>query len=221
MPFGRPHSVLYRVLFAVSHPSKPPQRRAEPAARRPADTLPHIRDLLAVGYVTKAHGIRGELTFIPETNSLDLISGEIFLRARHGGPVKPFTVVKTRSHHGSLLLSLEGVASRTDAEMLRSHTLFISKDRLPPLDDGEVYLEDLPGLAVLLHNPGGSPTPLGRITAAAAPAGQLLWTITTPDGVDILFPAVEEFVLEIDLETEQAVIDPPPGLLELYLSPDA
>ena len=42
--------------------------------------------------------------------------------------------------------------------------------------------------------------------------------IATPDGKEILFPAVDQFVISIDLEEGKAVIAPPPGLIELYLS---
>jgi 16S rRNA processing protein RimM len=44
-----------------------------------------------------------------------------------------------------------------------------------------------------------------------------LWSIRTPDGKEVLFPAVEEFVLDIDLEAGSVRIAPPPGLLDLYL----
>lgn len=58
---------------------------------------------------------------------------------------------------------------------------------------------------------------LGRIVSAGAPAGQVLWTISGKNGQEILFPAVEEFIVAIDLEAGTARIAPPPGLLDLYL----
>jgi 16S rRNA processing protein RimM len=49
------------------------------------------------------------------------------------------------------------------------------------------------------------------------PAGQEIWTILTPEGREILFPAAPDFVLEINPEAGLARIAPPPGLLALYL----
>lgn len=46
---------------------------------------------------------------------------------------------------------------------------------------------------------------------------QELWSILTPEGKDILLPAVPEFVADIDLDTEIIRITPPEGLLELYM----
>jgi 16S rRNA processing protein RimM len=34
------------------------------------------------------------------------------------------------------------------------------------------------------------------------------------DGTEVLIPFVEEIVVEIDLEKQRAVIDPPPGLID-------
>lgn len=171
---------------------------------------------MALGYVSKAHGIRGEVAFVPTTDSPDLAQGQIYLMPRGGGPVLPFTVTARRRHHGLWLLSLEGVCDRNAAETLRSHTLFIDKDRLPPLAEDEVFLSDLPGLTVFVVE-NGKESELGVITAAEAPAGQVLWTIRTPAGKEVLFPAVEEFILCLDPQSGAARIAPPPGLLELYL----
>ena len=34
------------------------------------------------------------------------------------------------------------------------------------------------------------------------------------DGTEVLIPFVEEIVVDIDLEKQRAVIDPPPGLID-------
>jgi 16S rRNA processing protein RimM len=171
-------------------------------------------DFVRIGYTTKAHGIRGELSFVLTAESVDLVSGTLFLRPRHGGAARPYAVAGVRSHHGNLLLSLRGVTDRNAAERLRSHTALVPRDALPPLAEDEIYLRDLIGLEVYV---AAGKTPLGVIRSAEAPAGQPLWTILAPDGREILFPAVEEFVLSIDMTRGEARIAPPPGLLDLYL----
>ena len=181
------------------------------------DTPVSEKDLLPVGYLSKAHGIRGELVFVLTAESRDIVDGTLFLRHRNGGPVKPFTLAGKRKHHSSLLLSFAGVTTRNDAELLRSHTVYVLRDSLPPPRGDEVFLADLPGLRVFTVNEVGDDVELGIIEEASAPAGQVLWTIRTPQGGEILFPAVEEFVLSIDLENNTGRIAPPPGLLELYL----
>lgn len=174
--------------------------------------------LLPAGQVTKPHGIRGEITFQPAVEASDLLQGTVYAR-KGSGPFREFKVTGLRKHHGNLLLTLDGVNDRNEAEALRGFTLHIPKDRLPDLAEDELYMFQLPGLAVLYRDKTGNDIPLGSITSVDTPAGQELWTITTPDGKEVLFPAVEDFILSIDLERETVLISPPDGLLELYLLP--
>jgi 16S rRNA processing protein RimM len=176
------------------------------------------KDLLPVGYVSKAHGIQGEVVFVPTAEFFEAALGQetLFLRHRSGGLIRPFYPLRKRTHHGAMLLSFAGVTTRNDAEALRSHTVYVSRHEVP-LEDGEVFLHDLPGLRVFMVNETGAETELGLLESASAPAGQVLWTIRTPNGKEILFPAVDDFVLSIDLDKKRARIAPPPGLLDLYL----
>lgn len=150
-----------------------------------------------------------------EADDPGLLKGEILLESP-GGDMAVYTVSRVRAHHGSLLLSLAGITDRDAAEGLRRYRILVPRAKLPPLDDDEIYLTDLPGLAVIVEEDGRE-REIGIISRVDVPAGQELWTIATPAGREILFPAVDEFVLDIDLETGKARIAPPPGLLDLYL----
>ena len=188
--------------------------------------------LVPIGHLSKAHGIRGEVVLVLEADSLELVNGELFLRPRGQRITRKLTVVQVRLHHGKLLVSFEGISTRNEAELLCRHTVLIPKDRLPPLEENEIFLSDLPGLRVFVADSssevpekghaGGAIAARGKeigiIASVDIPAGQELWTITTPDGKEILFPAVDPFVISIDLEEGAALIAPPPGLLELYLT---
>ena len=62
-------------------------------------------------------------------------------------------------------------------------------------------------------------TVVGELENVDFPAGQEMWVIRAPEkegGYEILFPAVPEFVRDIDLTAETATIAPPEGLLDLY-----
>jgi 16S rRNA processing protein RimM len=182
--------------------------------------------LASIGRLGKAHGIRGELVFTLTADSPDLLGGELILKARDREEERRLELAGVRRHHDKLLVSFKGVDTRNAAELLRSHEVFVPRDRLPPLADDEVYLSDLPGLRVFLPAGEGERSPrkareIGRIQSVDAPAGQALWTILTPEGREILFPAAEEFVIAVNLEENMAVIDPPPGLLDLYLADSA
>lgn len=175
------------------------------------------KELLPIGYLSKAHGIRGELAFVLTAESPEFVAGTVFLRHKNGGSLRPFTLIRKRRHHGCLLVTFEGVTTRREAELLRSHTVFASRNNLPPPKEGGFFLSELSGFKVFTVNEAGTESELGVIKAALAPAGQTVWSIRTPDGREVLFPAVEEFVLSLDGDRNIARIAPPPGLLDLYL----
>ncbi len=176
--------------------------------------------LVPVGHISKAHGIRGEVVLVFEAESPDLLTDTVYLRSSPEAEPRPYAVERVRVHHGTLLASLRGVTSRNEAELLRRHAVLVPRDKLPPLAEDEVYLSELPGLRVMAEE-NGQEREIGVITSVDTPAGQDLWTITTAQGEEILFPAVEEFVLDIDLDAGVARIAPPPGLLDLYLADPA
>lgn len=97
---------------------------------------------------------------------------------------------------------------------LRGQTLLIPESALPELDEDEVYLHDMLGLSVVLDATGQK---LGVLDHVLFHGEQELWSILTPEGKEILLPAVPEFVADIDLDTEIIRITPPEGLLELYM----
>ena len=119
-----------------------------------------------------------------------------------------------RMHQGTPLIRFVEAPDRTAAEFLRGQTLLIPESALPELDEDEVYLHDMLGLSVVLDATGQK---LGVLDHVLFHGEQELWSILTPEGKEILLPAVPEFVADIDLDTEIIRITPPEGLLELYM----
>jgi len=133
------------------------------------------------------------------------------------GRPRSYVVTSARDNNGRLILALEGVADRNAAEALRGAEALISEADLPPPDEGEEYLHRLLGARVLLADE----TPVGVFEAILDTPGQLTWVIKSAQGREILFPAVPEFLLGLDADAGLIHIDPPPGLLELYLEEPA
>lgn len=184
-----------------------------------------MTSFIEVGYIVKAHGIRGEICIEYNADSPDLLRGFVYLAAqKEGGKKNPqasrrYTVKSIRMHKGRPLLVLEGVPDRTAAELLRGQRIFIPENRLPEPGPDEIYMSDLPGLEIFVREENGNLLPLGELTDASIQAGQELWTITTPQGLEVLFPVAEDFVESINMDENSAVITPPPGLLDIYLKP--
>jgi 16S rRNA processing protein RimM len=123
----------------------------------------------------------------------------------------PLTIASGRVHSGRLLLRFDGVMDRDAAEALRNTLLIAEVDpEQQPEDPEEYYDHPLRDLDVVLTDG----TEIGRITEITHLPSQDLFIVERPDGSEVMIPFVEEIVTSVDLETQQAVIDPPPGLID-------
>jgi 16S rRNA processing protein RimM len=159
---------------------------------------------VAIGVVSKAHGVRGEMVVIlhdPESTSLEEVD-TVFV----GGVAR--TVVQARNTGGAYLLLVEGISDRDVAAALRGAVVEIDRDELE-LDDDEVLLADLIGCRCVLEDG----TPWGEIVGVEA--GAMQDRLIVRDGqVERQLPVVDAFVASIDLEARVVTVTPPDGLPE-------
>lgn len=173
-------------------------------------------DLVVVGTIVKPHGIKGELCAIchADSPSLLLAVSSVFLMSKRGAP-EPHTVKSMRMHKGRPLLTLKGVSDRNRAEELRGCDIAVRRQDLPDTGDGEVYLHDIIGFTVCLEDG----TELGPFTRFMETPATEVWIVDHPKG-EIMLPAVDEVVLDIDVDQRRITVSPPEGLLDLYLNPE-
>ena len=165
-------------------------------------------EVVAVGRVGKAHGVRGDVFVEPWTDSPEerFADGAVLQ-----GESQAFTVESTRLHSGKLVVHFQGLDDRNAVETIRGQVLSISAADRPAIDDpDEFYDTDLIGLAVRTIDG----IELGPVTDVLhAPAGSLL--SVDDHGREVLVPFRLEFVPTVDLAAKLVVIDPPDGLLDL------
>ncbi len=174
-------------------------------------------DRVLIGEVVKPHGLRGELCVNWYADSPELC-GElprVWLEPP-GGTARAFAVQAWRMHQKRLLLTLQGISGRDQAEAWRGAAILARAEDLPAPGEGEIFLHDLIGLRVV--DAGGRE--IGRIESIMTEP-QEVWAIRGVGGEEILFPARPEFVERFDLAAGVVAVAPPPGLLDLYLEPEA
>ena len=135
-----------------------------------------------------------------------LALGEILV----GG--EAWQVLKAARGRGHVLLRLAGIDSREQAEPLVGQEVQAEARRFPELADGEYYWFQLLGLPVV-H--AGDGTILGRLEAIW-PTGAHDVYVVRQGKREVLLPAVEEVIQEIDLQAGVVKVRPPEGLLDLY-----
>jgi len=175
------------------------------------------KDLLTCGKVVKPHGLKGELCIIWYADSPLLLQEftRIYLRVSGKRP-RAFHPEALREHRKRLLLQLEQITGRDQAEKWRGAEILVDARDLPREDEEEVYLHELLGCRVYLE----SGAYLGMLQGFVPRKNGEVWQIVDEKGREILFPAEDNFIVHLDPEGKKAVVSPPEGLLELYLGED-
>jgi len=150
------------------------------------------------GRIGRPHGLRGEVTVVPEdpawfTPGAEMSAGDRLLVV---GASRPY-------RDRGLVVSFEGVSDRGSAEALRGTVLCLAAT--PELGEGEYWPEDLIGLEAV--RPDGSI--LGTVTGVVfGPQDRLV--VETPSGSRAEVPFVSDLVG--DPADGRIVVDPPEGL---------
>lgn len=159
-----------------------------------------------VGRIGRAHGLRGEVTIAPSTDSPEQ---RFAPGSQLSSPtVGVLTVRQVRWQTGTLVVAFEQAGDRSVAEALRGAELWAEIDA-GDTDDEEFHDTALIGLAAV--DPSGAP--LGRVARVLHLPAQDVLVLDTPRG-ERLVPFVAELVPEVDLAGGRLVIDPIPGLLD-------
>jgi 16S rRNA processing protein RimM len=166
---------------------------------------------LAVGKLRRPHGVHGEiimdvLTDFPER----LKPGKKMLA---GDQHQPVQIRSVRGHDQALLIAFTGIDTPEQAGEFRNQILYATVADQPPLEDGEYYHHELIGLSV--YDEQGNL--LGELAEIMETGANDVYVVRPEAGQEILLPAIDEVILEINLEKKTMSVHLLPGLIA---SPD-
>ena len=170
--------------------------------------------LILMGRIARVHGLRGEVKVWPITDDPQRLMDleRVFVGPEEHEAV-PFRVEQARlqpTKRGPLvLLRLGEVTTRAAAEAFDRMLVYAAEADLP-LEDDEIFVHDLIGLAV--ETESGERIGVLR-EVMALPAHDVL-VVERADAPDALVPDVPEFVIEADPAEGRIVIRPIDGLLD-------
>ena len=161
---------------------------------------------IIVGKITAPFGIRGEVKLTTLTDFPDRfdVGRDVTLRIGEREQ-KRFRVEKNRPYKGGLVLKLQGVNTRNDAEELRGVEAVIREEELAELGENEYYAFDIIGLNVVTDDG----RELGEVTEILQGGANDVYV--TSGGICI--PALKDVVAQIDIPSGTITVHPVPGLL--------
>jgi 16S rRNA processing protein RimM len=162
-------------------------------------------ELLAVGRITRAHGIHGEVAVLNLSEVPARYEPGSILRLEDG---RRLTVEKARPHRHRLLVKFEEVPDRNEAETLKGEVLLVASDQAPTPPEGAYWVHQMVGMDVVSE--GGRT--LGRIAEVLHNPANDVWVAREGDR-EVLIPAVRDIVAGVDLQAGRVTVREVEGLL--------
>ncbi|HEY7582606.1 MAG TPA: ribosome maturation factor RimM [Acidimicrobiia bacterium] len=165
-----------------------------------------LEDPVLVGTVVKAHGLKGEVVVIPQTDDRTR-----FARGRsvHTSDGRVLTVKSNTPGEKGWLIAFSEIRDRSRAQELVGLDLLIDSHNRRTLEPNEFWPDQLIGLEVRER----SGQEVGRVANVDDSLDQARLVIATPKG-EVEVPFVDQLVPEIDLAAGYLVIAAIPGLLD-------
>lgn len=168
---------------------------------------------IAVGIIRKAHGVRGEASIEPWTDSADRFEElkSITLVSPDDKLTRELRVESVRAHGERALMKFAGIDSPEEIQTLHNWTVEIPADQARALDEDEYFLHDLIGLTLI----DAEGRERGVVTDTLEGGGGILLNVRRADGKEFELPFAADLCTEIDVPGRRMVVALPEGLDDL------
>ena len=166
---------------------------------------------LEVGKIVTTHGIKGELKVSITTDTLTRFNPGNRLYMKKGNEYLETIIDSFRMHKNMALITVNNLKNINDVLGYVGLVLYVNRDELDDLNEGQYYYEDLIGLDV--YDKTFETGKIGEVVdVIEVPQGEIL-RIRLNNGKKALVPFVDEFIIDVDIENNILIISSVEGLL--------
>lgn len=191
----------------MTGPSGPHQKDMGGDSRSSGMRQPELR-YLAIGRVIRAHGLRGEVSVRVLTDFPERFETTAWVYLGNEFEASPYRLQSFRWHKQNVLLTLEGVTNRTQAEHLQGQLVQVPLEEAVSLPAGSYYLYQLIGLKVQ----DATGKVLGTIKDVLETGANDVYVVEC-EGQELLLPAIPDVVKSVDIATGIMVVHLMDGLI--------
>ena len=168
-----------------------------------------MEDLLKVGVITTTHGVRGEVKVYPTTDEPERFLDLEYVLLDTGKELRRLDIKNVRFFKNLVILKFDGIDNINDIEKYKGRDLLIPREEAQELDEDEYYIADLLGMKVLLED--GSE--FGTLKNVMETGANDVYIVDSVEHGEVLLPAINECILDVDIETNTMTVHLMKGLL--------
>ncbi len=168
-------------------------------------------DVYKIGKLGKPHGVKGEITFAITDDVFDRVDAE-YLVLDINGILVPFYMEEYRfKNDDNVLVKFEDIDTQEQARNYTGCEVYFPR-HLSDSDGEHLSWAEIIGFLLVDAPTGKVVGTIGRVDDSTI---NLLFEITTPEDNELLIPASDDLIEEVDAEKKEIRMAIPEGLLEL------
>lgn len=168
-------------------------------------------DVFKIGKFIKPHGIKGEISFSFDNDIFDKVDCP-YLICLMDGILVPFFVKSYRFKGAdTALITLEDTSSDTEAKRFSGIEVYFPRKYFNEAQEAEYSIDFFLGFEVIDQKIGA----IGIISSVDESTINTLFLINNDEGNEIIIPASEDFIINIDTDNKILYTSLPDGLIEI------
>ena len=165
---------------------------------------------LEIGQIVNTFGIKGMVKVKPFTDDTEKRFDNLKkVYIQNKNTRKEYEIEEVKYHKEMVLIKFKGIENPEDANLLRNYYLVVDRDKEEPLEEGTYYIVDMIGLEV--YTDDGEK--LGILDDVFNWGSSDIYVVKNELGKQILLPAIEDVIKNIDMEQRKMIVHLIPGLM--------
>ena len=164
---------------------------------------------LEIGQIVNTFGIKGIVKVKPFTDDIKRFDNLKTVYIEKNNTQKEYEIEEIKYHKDMVLIKFKGVDTVEQAELLRNAYLTISRDSVEKLEEGRYYIVDMLGLEVYTDEQ----VLLGTLDDIFNTGSNDIYVVKDKQGKQILLPAIQDVIKQIDMENRKMIVHLLPGLV--------
>ena len=170
-----------------------------------------MEDLLQVGIIASTHGVRGEVKVYPTTDDPRRFRRLKEVVLDTGKEKMNLEIEGVKFFKQFVILKFKGLDNINDIEKYRQKSLYVTRKNAVRLQRDEYFIADLIGLKV--QDEDGKE--LGTVKDVIETGANDVYEVEMADGKSLLLPAINQCILNVDVENGTMQVHVLEGLLDL------
>jgi len=171
-------------------------------------------DSFYLGKIVRKHSYKGEVVIKLDTDEPDLYQDLEVVFLELNGKLLPFFIEESLLQKGNQLrVRFEDFTTEADAERVLKKEVYLPLTMLPKLEGNKFYYHEIIDFDVIDENFGL----VGKIKSVNDSTAQELLIVQNNKGKEILIPLIDAFLVKVDRDNKQFIVNTPKGLIEMYL----